>query len=99
MNVPDYSIVDHTGQQVGTITGTTATVQMPGEQERTYDVTYRRVGPLDIDGSGWVNGADYDLYLVLFVAGNQGADYDRDGFVSGVDFDTFTQDFISGGAR
>ncbi len=98
----DYSIVTDTGQQVGTITtdargATTATVQMPSEWPWERDVTYRKVGPLDVDGSGWINGADFDLYLVMFTQGNMGADYDQDEFVTGADFDAFTQDFVIGG--
>lgn len=101
MTPPDYAIIDSTGQHVGTIQTndlgrTYAVTDLPGEHTRYFDVTYRRVGPLDINGDGFVNGADYDLYLVLFVAGNQGADYDQDGWVTGIDMDTFRWDFIAG---
>lgn len=98
----DYTIVDSTLAQVGTITDGTprvAVVQFPLEGQWSGVIEYRKVGPLDVDGSGWINGADFDLYLVLFASGNMGADYDGDGWVTGLDFDTFTQDFISGGAR
>lgn len=97
----DYAIIDSSGAAVGTlatdpITGrVTATVQMMGESiwERVL-----RAGWCDVNWDGFINGADYDLYLVLFKDGNAGADYDGDGWVTGMDVDAFRWDFIAGGA-
>ena len=50
----------------------------------------------DIDGNGFVNGDDYDLFAVLFEFGDIGADINRDGFVSGEDFDALADAFIAG---
>lgn len=102
MNVPDYAIVDSSGQHVGTlytdpVSGrVTATVQMLGEPVWSRAL---RDSWCDVTWDGFTNGKDWDVYMDWFVAGDRRADFDRDGFVTGLDVEAFTQDFISGGAR
>jgi len=50
----------------------------------------------DLDKDCFVTGDDFDAYVLMFEAGDDGADYDKDGFVTGDDFDAFTKDFESG---
>ena len=52
--------------------------------------------PADINGDGFVNGVDFDLYLDLFYYGDAAADYNGDGFTSGEDFDQFMDGFVAG---
>ena len=54
------------------------------------------VCPADIDGSGFMNGVDFDEFVAWFVAGDIRADYDRDTFLNGVDFDSFVDAFVRG---
>lgn len=51
---------------------------------------------VDFDGDGFVTGADFDLYVLAFEAGEASADVDRDGFVSGADFDAFVMGLEEG---
>ncbi len=50
----------------------------------------------DFDGNGFVNGEDFDAFLLAFEAGDPSADFDRNGFVTGEDFDAFTWAFVAG---
>lgn len=50
----------------------------------------------DFDGDGFVTGADFDLYVQAFEAGDLAADFDGDGFLSGIDFDLYVQAFEAG---
>jgi len=52
--------------------------------------------PADFDNDGFVNGDDFDRFIVLFTNGATGADIDRDGFVTGDDFDQFVRTFEAG---
>lgn len=50
----------------------------------------------DFDRDGFVTGADFDLYVAAFEAGDMSADFDIDTFITGVDFDLFVQEFEAG---
>ncbi len=52
--------------------------------------------PADFDQNGFVNGDDFDTFIVYFSAGDLAADFDNNGFVNGDDFDTFVVSFESG---
>jgi len=50
----------------------------------------------DYDANGFVNGNDFDSFVVAFEAGNASADIDANGFVSGDDFDLYLDRFDAG---
>jgi len=50
----------------------------------------------DFDCNGFVNGDDFDTFVVLFEAGNPDSDVDGNGFPNGDDFDAFAAAFIAG---
>ncbi len=50
----------------------------------------------DFDGNGFVNGEDFDSFVLAFEAGEPEADFDGNGFVNGDDFDAFTAAFVAG---
>lgn len=50
----------------------------------------------DLDGNGFVNGDDYDLFASAFDAADPAADLDGNGFVNGDDYDLFASSFESG---
>jgi len=50
----------------------------------------------DVNGDGFVNGDDYDVFAGEFDAGNSGADLNGDGFVNGDDYDYFAEHFEAG---
>jgi len=52
--------------------------------------------PSDIDFNCFVNGDDFDQFVVWFEAGDRRADYDANTFVNGDDFDSFVLDFEGG---
>jgi photosystem II stability/assembly factor-like uncharacterized protein len=52
--------------------------------------------PADFDGSGFVDGDDFDAFVAAFEAGDVSADFDGSGFVDGDDFDAFVQQFETG---
>ena len=52
--------------------------------------------PPDFNGDGFVNGQDFDEFVVGFEAGDPATDFDRDGFVTGLDFDQFVIEFEAG---
>ncbi len=52
--------------------------------------------PADFDGSGFVNGVDFDEFVEAFYYGLPEADFDRSTFVNGVDFDSFIEAFVAG---
>ena len=52
--------------------------------------------PADFDQNGFVNGADFDAFVIEFYYGTLLADFDHNGFVNGVDFDGFTAAFVAG---
>ncbi|MBL8761895.1 MAG: hypothetical protein JNL50_11400 [Phycisphaerae bacterium] len=49
--------------------------------------------PADVNGDGFVNGDDYDLFAEWFESANLLADFNHDGFVNGDDFDAFAEEF------
>ena len=54
----------------------------------------------DIDGDGFVDGLDFDLFVDAYEAGQfPNGDYDRDGFIAGPDYDLYVQDFENGVCR
>ncbi len=52
--------------------------------------------PADLNGDGFVNGDDYDLFASWFEAGDIRADFTNDGFVNGDDYDAFASAFENG---
>ena len=52
--------------------------------------------PSDYDQNGFVNGDDFDAFVVEFYYGTILADFDHNGFVNGDDFDGFTAAFEAG---
>jgi hypothetical protein len=52
--------------------------------------------PADFNHDGFVNGADYDDFAVLFDAADPAADFNADGFVNGNDYDLFAERFDAG---
>lgn len=50
----------------------------------------------DLDGNGFVNGDDYDLFASAFDAADPAADLDGNGYVNGDDYDLFASSFESG---
>jgi len=52
--------------------------------------------PGDYNGDGYVNGNDYDYFVLLFEAGDQAADANADGYVNGNDYDQFAEHFEVG---
>ncbi|MCC6426145.1 MAG: matrixin family metalloprotease [Phycisphaerales bacterium] len=55
--------------------------------------TYR---PADFDGSGFVDGEDYNAFVLAFEAGDESADFDGTGFVDNEDFNAFVVAFEAG---
>ncbi len=49
--------------------------------------------PADINGDGFVNGLDYDLFAEWFESGDARADFNLDGFVNALDYDAFAEEF------
>ncbi len=52
--------------------------------------------PAYFNHDGFVNGADYDDFAVLFDAADPAADFNADGFVNGNDYDLFAERFDAG---
>lgn len=50
----------------------------------------------DFDNDGFITGADFDLFVAAFEAGEPAADHNGNGFIEGGDFDTFVSDFETG---
>lgn len=50
----------------------------------------------DVNQDCFLNGDDYDSYVLSFENGDPAADYNEDGFVTGDDFDLFVNDFVKG---
>lgn len=50
----------------------------------------------DFNGDGFVNGDDFDAYVLAFEGGNALADFDKNGFVNGDDFDAYVLSFEAG---
>jgi hypothetical protein len=50
----------------------------------------------DVNGDGFVDGIDYDLFNLAFETGNASADVNHDGFVDGIDYDGFNREFEAG---
>ena len=50
----------------------------------------------DFDGDGFITGADFDLYVQAFEAGETTADFDHDGFITGADYDLYVQAYEAG---
>ncbi len=49
--------------------------------------------PADVNGDGFVNGDDYDLFAEWFDSADPRADFNHDGFVNGDDYDAFAEEF------
>ncbi|MCC6970901.1 MAG: hypothetical protein IT434_11850 [Phycisphaerales bacterium] len=49
--------------------------------------------PADVNGDGFVNGDDYDLFAEWFDTADLRADFNHDGFVNGDDYDAFAEEF------
>ena len=60
-----------------------------------YDKPYGSC-PADIDGNGFVNGDDFDAFVLEFELGTPAADFNNDCFTNGQDFDEFTARFELG---
>lgn len=52
--------------------------------------------PADFDCNGFVNGDDFDGFVISFEAGEDAADFNGDAFVNGQDFDCFVRAFERG---
>ena len=52
--------------------------------------------PADFDDSGFVNGDDFDSFVIVFESGSLDADFDHNGFVNGDDYDLFVAAFVEG---
>jgi len=52
--------------------------------------------PGDFNADGFVNGDDYDAFVIAFEAGSILADFNSDGFVNGDDFDGYAAAFEAG---
>ncbi len=50
----------------------------------------------DADANGFVNGVDFDTFILAFELGDPAADADRNGWVNGEDFDAFVAAFEAG---
>ena len=50
----------------------------------------------DINGDGFINGDDYDMFASFFESGSLQADINNDGFVNGDDYDMFASAFEAG---
>ncbi len=50
----------------------------------------------DFDGDSFVNGLDFDGFVIAFEAGDSSADVNGDGFVAANDFDRFVAAFVAG---
>lgn len=50
----------------------------------------------DFNGDDFVNGDDFDAYVLAFELGDIAADIDRNGFVNGDDFDAYVDAFVAG---
>ncbi len=62
----------------------------------TSDAATLSVCIADYDCNGFVNGDDFDAFVLDFYWGNQAADIDHNTFVNGDDFDTFVDHFYWG---
>jgi len=62
----------------------------------TSDAATLTICPSDHDCNGFVNGDDFDAFIVVFELGEAAADFDRNGFVNGDDFDGFVVAFEAG---
>ena len=49
--------------------------------------------PLDQNLDGFVDGADYDLWMEWFEAGDERSDFNGDGFPDGIDADVFSNEW------
>lgn len=52
--------------------------------------------PSDFNGDGFVNGDDFDAFVLAFVAGTIDADFNSDGFVTADDYDGYVGAFFAG---
>ncbi len=71
----------------------------PGETRLIYGGYATRVPvpcPADFDQNGFINGDDFDAFIVHFVNGDPHADFDHNGFTNGDDFDPFIERFYGG---
>jgi hypothetical protein len=52
--------------------------------------------PSDFDANTFVNGDDFDAFMLAFELGDASADFDDNTFVNGDDFDAFMLAFEAG---
>ena len=64
-----------------------------GQAVYTFDIDYC---PSDFDLNGFVNGDDFDGFMLAFFFGDIAADFDGNTFVNGDDFDFFMEAFFVG---
>jgi hypothetical protein len=50
----------------------------------------------DFNNDGFLDGIDYDRFMIAFESGDPAADYNADQFVDGIDYDQFANDFEAG---
>ena len=69
-------------------------VGTPGDRP-VLEVVYE-VGPpcpADYNHDGFVDGIDYDQFVMAFESASRAADFNGDGFVDGIDYDSFMNAF------
>jgi hypothetical protein len=50
----------------------------------------------DFNGDGFIDGIDYDQFVLAFESADESADFNGDGFVDGIDYDGFMAAFERG---
>ena len=95
-----YRVVTPTGNPCGSDTltfnvTTSSGTSGIGTVTLVYDRPYGPC-PADIDGNGFVNGDDFDAFVLEFELGTPAADFNNDCFTNGQDFDEFTARFELG---
>jgi len=87
------------GQNIDTvnpISGATASIISSTAISAQYANFVTFVCPSDFDGNTFVNGNDFDAFVIAFEAGDAIADWDGNGFLNGEDFDAFVIAFEAG---
>ncbi len=79
--------------------GLIARVQGPGIDKQVIPASmlvHTTPCPSDFNDDGFVNGEDFDAFVLAFVLGDIAADFDDNSFVNGDDFDNFVLAFEAG---
>jgi endonuclease/exonuclease/phosphatase family metal-dependent hydrolase len=76
--------------------GVTATNTHGTRNSTPTAFSFETLRPADFDGSGFVDGDDFDAFVIEFELGNESADFDGSGFVDGDDFDAYVLSFEAG---